>query len=169
MNLIFRKAKKNEISQAFDFFKDAAATMIRKKINHWHYWMEPPADKIKWVEEGFQKNEFYFVENDSSQKVGMFRLMEEDLLYWGKQAEKAKYIHSLVVLNEFAGLQIGTKIIEKIEENLIRDHLFLLRLDCNADNEHLCNYYTDLGFKKVGQVQMPLVVCNLYEKHLTHN
>ena len=166
MNLTFKKAKKTEIDCAFEFFKDAAETMIEKKIDHWQYWVNPPAEKIQWVKDGFKKNEFYFVENEASQRVGMFRLMEEDLLYWGKQAKKARYIHSLVVLNEFSGLKIGCKILQKVENGMLRDNISILRLDCNAANERLCKYYTDWGFVKVGEVQMPLQLCNLYEKEL---
>lgn len=166
MTITFKKAKKTDINRAFDLFRQAAETMIEKKIDHWKYWVDPPVEKINWVKEGFKKNEFYFVENENKQLIGMFRLMEEDLLYWGKQEKKAKYIHSLVVLKEFTGHRIGNKIIEKVESLMLRDNLSILRLDCNADNERLCKYYTDLGFEKVGEVQMPLTKCNLYEKEL---
>ncbi len=166
MYLTFKKAKKTEIDRAYALFKQSAETMIEKNIDHWHYWIDPPEDKQKWVKDGFKNQEFYFVENESSELVGMFRLMKEDLLYWGKQEKKAQYIHSLVVPNEFSGLKIGHKIIEKIENDMLRNNIHLLRLDCNASNEKLCKYYTDLGFEKVGEVQMPLQVCNLYEKEL---
>ena len=166
MSIIFKKAKKTEIDTAFDLFRQAAETMIENEIDHWQYWVNPPEEKINWVKDGFKKNEFYFVENDSKQLVGMFRLMEEDLLYWGKQAKRAKYIHSLVVSNEFKGNRIGNKIIEKVESLMLRDNISILRLDCNANNERLCKYYTDLGFEKVGEVEMPLQKCNLYEKEL---
>lgn len=166
MKLIYKKAKTTEIDTAFTLFSKAAESLAEKKIDQWSYWLNPPADKIKWVKDGFKNNEFYFVRNEQSQLIGMYRLMKADLLYWGKQEKKARYIHSLVVLKEFSGKNIGFKIIEKIEQEMLTDCISLLRLDCNATNERLCQYYIDLGFVKVGEKQMPLSLNNLYEKEL---
>ncbi len=166
MKLTYKKAKTSELNTALDLLRKAAEFLSEKKIDQWEYWTNPPADKLKWIKEGFKNGEFYFVSNDASSLIGMYRLSKEDLMYWGKQEKKARYIHSLVVLPEFSGKNIGFKIIEKIEQEMLTDCISFLRLDCNSTNERLCKYYVDLGFEKVGQKQMPLSLNNLYEKEL---
>jgi ribosomal protein S18 acetylase RimI-like enzyme len=94
----------------------------------------------------------------------MFRLLVEDELYWGKQPVTARYVHSFVVEKQFAGQQIGSKILAQLEHHLIENDIFRFRLDCNASNPALCAYYEKHGFKKVGEKQLPHSLNNLYEK-----
>ncbi len=166
MKLIYKKAKTNEIKIALEIFKKASEMLIDKSIDQWKYWSNPSADNIKWVKDGFKNGEFYFVRSEEFGLIGMYGLMKEDLLYWGKQAKKARYIHSFVVLPEFSGKNIGYKIIEKIEQEMLTDCVSILRVDCNSLNERLCKYCNDLGFEKVGEKQMLLSLNNLYEKEL---
>ena len=166
MKLTYKRASPAEIETAFMMFGKAAENLAEKKVEQWQYWLNPPIEKITWVQDGFKNNEFYFIYTDDSTLVGMYRLMHEDLLYWGKQEIKARYIHSLVVLKEFSGKNIGGTIIKKIEQEMRIEHIPILRLDCDASNDRLCQYYIDLGFKKVGEKQMPLSLNNLYEKTL---
>lgn len=160
-----RQASKDEITTAFDLLKKAAMRLQEKGIQQWSYWLDPPAEKREWVKTGFDNHEFYFIEVDSK-LAGMFRLMETDELYWGKQVEKARYIHSLVIVTEFSGKQIGKKVIDFIMEQMKKQEVFFLRLDCDASNLVLCSYYEKQGFIKVGEKQMPLSLNNLYERKL---
>ena len=167
MLLKFRKAGKDELDTALKLLQAAATTLKEKSIRQWEFWLNPTKEKIEWIEQGFDNHEFYFLEDDNHQLVGMFRLMSEDELYWGKQELKAGYIHSLVVDKKYAGKQIGQKIIAEVEFNLPGKGIFILRLDCNASNTALCQYYENLGFKKVGEKQMPHSLNYLYEKKLS--
>ena len=97
----------------------------------------------------------------------MYRLCKEDLLYWGKQQEPAYYIHSLVTHPKFKGLKIGSYIIKQIEKSALENNISLIRLDCNAANSGLCQYYLDQGFTKVGEKQMKLSLNSLFEKRLS--
>lgn len=166
MKLLFRKAKLSEIDTALLILKQAASFLQSKKVNQWDFWLQPPKDKINWVKEGFKNGEFYFVENESTQLIGMFRLLTKDELYWGEQESDAYYVHSLVVKQEFTGMQYGSKILAKIESELIKKGVLKLRLDCNASNPVLCAYYEEKGFVKVGQKKMPHSLNYLYEKEL---
>ncbi len=166
MKLYFKKAHSNEIEKAFEYLKIAAANLKRKNVDQWSIWLNPNDEKINWVNEGFSKQEFYFVENENLQSVGMFRLLKEDELYWGKQTVDARYIHSLIVLPEFSGQKIGNYIMSQVEKNIKTEGISIFRLDCNAANTWLCNYYKSLGFIEVGQVQMPHSLNTLFEKKI---
>lgn len=141
--------------------------MLQEKgVNQWSIWLKPDADKINWITAGFIAGEFYFVETESGDFAGMFRLMQQDNLYWGKQETAARYIHSLVVAAKYKGQHTGKLILQKIEQQVINEGIDLLRLDCIASNTRLCNYYESLGFIKKGEKQMPHSMNNLYQKKL---
>lgn len=164
--LVFRKATVAELNAAIKLLKQAAVYLEKKGINQWKIWLNPSADKIKWVKEGFEAGEFYFAESGNGELAGMFRLMEQDELYWGKQKANARYVHSLIVTTAFKGNNIGKRIIAVIEKMVLAEGINLLRLDCIASNRRLCAYYESLGFVKQGEKQMPHSLNYLYEKTL---
>ena len=166
MNYTLRKAEKKEITVAFNLLKSAAKTLSNKNIEQWWYWADPPIEKIKWVEDGFNKNEFFFIESLDSILLGMVRLSEEDLLYWGKLNDRSQYIHSLVILEAFSGKNIGSDVIKTIIKQAKENNFNFLRLDCDASNEKLCQYYLKQGFTQVGQKKLALGLYNLYQMNI---
>lgn len=150
---------------AFSFLKGAALALQQKKINQWAYWLDPPPAKKAWIEAGFERGEFYFIEI-SQEIVGMYRLMNEDPEYWGSQPEPARYLHSLVVSDRFSGKNIGRQVVAFLAQQTLQAGITRLRLDCDATNHGLCAYYESLGFEKVGEKQMPLSLNSLYERRL---
>ena len=158
--------KPAELPKVLALFKTAAEKISKQNIDHWQYWKNPPAAKVKWVKEGILNHEFFFIENDNQETIGMVRILDEDLLYWGQKDERAKYIHSLVVVDEFAGKGIGKKIIQEIASKANAEGVQFLRLDCDAKNPKLCQYYEKQGFNKVGEKTLPLSTNNLYEKSI---
>ncbi len=169
MKLKFRKAKIEELPISLSLLKQAAETLQQKEIDQWTFWLNPTDEKVNWIKEGFLNQEFFFVENNYKEIVGMFRLLDQDGLYWGKQSVRANYIHSLVVDKKFAGKNIGNSIISLIETTAINNGVFRIRLDCNASNPALCSYYERLNFIKVGEKQMPHSLNTLYEKELLND
>lgn len=165
MNFEFRQANITDIDEALAMLEEAAKSLQSKKVDQWDFWIKPSAEKINWIKEGFQKRQFYFI-TLYDKTIGMFRLMDEDFLYWGKELEKAKYIHSLVIKEKYSGNKIGEQVIEKLSENAIKENIYILRLDCNSANEKLCKYYEKQGFSKVREKLMPHSLNNLYEKRL---
>lgn len=166
MNITFHRIKNNELETVLQLFKETAEKIYQMGIDHWQYWKNPPKEKIKWVEEGIDNHEFFFIKASNNEHLGMVRILNEDLLYWGEQEHKAKYIHSLVVKEKYNGKGFGIKIINAIEHQAKEDNCKYLRLDADAKNPKLCNYYEKMGFNKVRTVQLPLSTYHLYEKAL---
>ncbi len=166
MNFIFKQIEIKDKNIVLDLFKKTAEKINKMNIDHWQYWKNPPIEKVKWVENGILNNEFFFIDNQNGENLGMVRILNENLLYWGKQNKKAKYIHSLVVKEKYNGKGIGTKIINQIAVIAKKDNCNYLRLDADSKNPKLCRYYEKIGFKKVGTKELPLSVNNLYEKEL---
>ena len=166
MNITFKQVEIKDKSAVLNLFKKTAEKIDKMNIDHWQYWKNPPQEKIKWVEEGIKNNEFFFINDLIGKNIGMVRILNEDLLYWEKQNEKAKYVHSLVVKEEFNGKGLGTKILQEIENNAKKDNCKYLRLDADSKNPKLCKYYEKLHFKKVGIKKLSLSNYNLYEKEI---
>ncbi len=167
-NISFRLANISELSLALSLLKEAAEWLQTKNTQQWSFWINPPVEKVAWIKEGFENEEFYFVYQNEI-LLGMFRLMYFDEQYWGKRPDrfdKAAYVHSLTIKREFAGQALGALFLQKIEDKLRSEGIFKFRLDCMQSNEGLCNYYERQGFIKVGEVQMSWAMQNLYEKKL---
>ncbi|NQX80811.1 MAG: GNAT family N-acetyltransferase [Flavobacteriaceae bacterium] len=166
MNLNLKQMSLDDLDKALSLFKSSAEKIAKKNVDHWQYWKNPPVEKIKWVKEGLSSNEFFFITIEEDEIIGMVRIMDEDKLYWGENDDKAKYIHSLVVLEKYEGNGIGAMVISKIENQARDSNNEYLRLDCDSKNPRLCEYYKELGFTKVGQKTLPISVYNLYQKNL---
>ncbi len=166
MKILFKQIEKEGLTKVLDLFKEAAEKINKKNVDHWQYWTNPPKEKIEWVKAGISNNEFYFINNEEGENIGMVRILDEDILYWGEQPEKAKYIHSLVIREKYNGKGLGASIIHKIEEQAKASGSEFLRLDADTKNTGLCGYYEKIGFQKVGIKKTPLSTNNLYQKSL---
>ena len=168
MKLRFKEAGTEELEEALAFFKAASLALREKNLSQWHYWDQPPEEKISWVRQGFEKREFFFVYDESDQKVGMFRLLDTDTLYWNDRGleNNTRYVHSLVISRNKTGKGIGNCILQKLRDQLKKNGISKFRLDCDASNKRLCKYYEDFGFKKTGEKKTEYAVNNLYEMFL---
>ncbi|MCK5824110.1 MAG: GNAT family N-acetyltransferase [Ichthyobacteriaceae bacterium] len=166
MDLNLVQVNLHESNIVFDLLKSAAERVALKKINHWQYWKNPPIEKINWVKDGIANNEFYFIKTTNNEVVGMVRILDNDLLYWGKNNVKAKYIHSLVIVDKYRGNKLGSKVIDMIENDARKNNCDYLRLDCDSKNPNLIKYYTNQGFIQVGEKTLPISTYNLFQKNL---
>jgi len=166
MEFNFRQIKINDKPKVLELLKETAEKISKMNIDHWQYWKNPHQEKIEWIEQGILNNEFFFIDNQREEFVGMVRILNEDLLYWGAQKEKAKYVHSLVVKEDFNGKGIGLKILETIAIKAKTENCKYVRLDADSKNSKLCSYYENLGFKKVGTKNLTLSTYNLYQKKI---
>lgn len=155
-----------DLNKVLDLFKMSAEKIAKKNIDHWQYWKNPPVEKINWVKEGISNGEFFFLKNTEEEIIGMVRILDKDLQYWGEMNDKARYVHSLVVADKYNGLGIGSSVLQKIESSSKDSGCSYLRLDCDSKNSRLCEYYTNQGFEKVRQITLPISIYNLYQKSI---
>ncbi|KAB1160423.1 GNAT family N-acetyltransferase [Tenacibaculum aiptasiae] len=166
MFIEFCQIEINNKDVVLSLFKEAAIKIAKMNVDHWQYWKNPPLEKIKWVEEGIENKEFYFIKNTDNETIGMVRILEEDLLYWGKQEDKSLYIHSLVVREQFNKKGVGKIILNKVESLAQQKQYKYLRLDAVSTNTKLCKYYEKQGFNKVGTKELKDTVNNLYQREV---
>ena len=163
--MTIRQAEAHELTTALALFKEAALKLQAKGINQWQHWLEPTPQYIEWVQAGFDRKEYFFIEK-SGALAGMFRLMYTDEEYWGQQTDSAAYVHSLVTKSGFEGQNIGATVLQTIEQDLKARGIDFFRLDCKADNEQLCNYYSRQGFQPIRKQVVTHYTVQLFEKKL---
>ena len=164
MDFAFVRADLPDLSKAFSLLEEAAKMLQEKGVDQWQCWLSPNSSDIKWVQEGFEQGEFYFLEHKEWGTVGMVRIQVDDVLYWGKQEEQALYVHSLIIRSSFSGKGIGVQVIDRILGMAAKRKILWLRLDCNSSNPRLCKYYEDQNFKQVGTKHFEDFSCNLYQR-----
>jgi GNAT superfamily N-acetyltransferase len=166
MLLNFSPIPPTDLDEVINMFQAAAKKISRLQIDHWQYWKNPPSDKVQWVKEGLANQEYHYVKNNEGDTVGMLRILDEDLMYWGAQQEKAKYVHSLVVKEAYNGQDLGQQILKQVADLARLDQCRYLRLDADSKNPKLCQYYENMGFKQVGSTTQRISTYNLYQKEV---
>ena len=160
----FRQAKKSELPDILHYLKEAAIWLKSKNIDYWQNWLDPEKMYIDWIQEGVDRGEFHFVENDDK-ILGLFRLQYSDELFWGKRKDRAGYIHSFTTVRAYAGMGLGAAVLRGVEDKLRAEGISILRLDC-GDLEGLCRYYERYGFSKVGVQEVLGFTAVLFEKRI---
>jgi GNAT superfamily N-acetyltransferase len=64
-------------------------------------------------------------------------------------------MHRLAVKDGYHGQGLGSQIIDWAKSQVAAQGRQLLRLDCEAANKELCDYYVDLGFTQIGARHIP--------------
>lgn len=75
--------------------------------------------------------------------------------FWGHPPDDAGYAHRLAVRRSAAGRGYGALLLDWAGHVVLSAGRPWLRLDANKDNRRLCRYYLDLGFRHVGDVDLP--------------
>ncbi len=166
MKIRLKPTVETNLKLVLDFLRQAALRLKKKGVDQWQNWMDPVEEDLAWIKEGFESKEFFLVINEKGEVLGFIRIMSKDLLYWGEQEEEALYIHSLVILEKYAGQRIGKQVIEQVRHQAKELGYSWLRLDCNSANPALCSYYETQGFLQVGIREFEDFSCNLYQKKI---
>lgn len=166
MQLTYRKVMMSEASEVFLMLKEAAEWLRERDIDYWQDWHNPLVQYREWILEGISKGEFRFAIADHNTIIGMFRLQEEDELFWGKRTDSSGYLHSFTTKRKYKGQGIGERILNDIEEMLHKKGVTFIRLDCGAKLEGLCNYYEEYGFTPIKEICLSGESLKLYEKRI---
>ena len=149
MNYIFELAKKEELPEILNLYKERVQWM---DDNGFHQWNE--TDYLNTYQEpyfqGHLEEELLFVLRDrDTNKIAAAAVLLEKDPRWGKDIEgTAYYVHNLVTACETRGA--GTqmlKCLEKLAANRGKDYI---RLDCTEGHEFLNQYYESRGYEVVG-------------------
>jgi GNAT superfamily N-acetyltransferase len=160
---IFEKAIVADIDRVLELVQKRIKWMDEHDISQWNKTNYLECYPRMYFEEMVSDGRFYVLRDIASNNVvGAVTLLDVDPR-WNNDAQ-SYYIHNLVSDTEFSGA--GTYIINYCEKLALKNGKNKIRLDCQASNQKLNEYYEELGYKFVGTVQDGHYIGNKREKEL---
>ena len=161
MNLEVKKAKTSDALLVAKILAEATKYKLDHQDSSW-------GSETFTIEEikHYMKTSTVYVVFLNAEAVATFALQWEDEQIWGPQPPNAGYLHRLAIKDGFHGQELGKNIINWVLGEVAKNDRLFLRLDCNASNTKLCDYYKNLGFVEVTRTKLPskTTFTVLYEK-----
>jgi protein-tyrosine phosphatase len=92
-----------------------------------------------------------FVSRAGGVVVASVVVASDDIPVWGPDADKAGYVHTLVIDRRYAGSGLGRRLLRQAERLVTARGRTRVRLDCVATNGRLRAYYRQAGYQEVGE------------------
>ena len=166
-NYVFIKGLIKDVDEIYLLIKKRIKWMDDNNIKQWNKTNYLSSYPKEYFEEKATSGQLYVMKDKSSDKVvGAVLLLEEDERL-GIDFSNSYYIHNLVSDTEFPG--VGKEIIQSCEKIAIKQGKDRIRLDCQATNSKINNFYSELGYKYIENFQEGTYVGNKREKLLIRN
>ncbi|AFS77829.1 acetyltransferase, GNAT family [Gottschalkia acidurici 9a] len=159
----FKLAREKDIDHILELIKKRIMWMDDYGIEQWN-----KTNYMEWYPKEYfsdcilQNSLYTLSEKEFDKIVGAVVLSDSDKLWEDKIP--AYYIHNLVTDLDAKGA--GSAIIKYCEDIAIEHGKDKLRLDCQSSNNKLNQYYENLGFIYIEEVQDGLYIGNKREKSL---
>ncbi|ARF83219.1 GNAT family N-acetyltransferase [Kitasatospora aureofaciens] len=153
--MIITRAEITDLVRLTQFRVDAARWLAALGSDQWSTTF--PSDQIA---QSIRSGEV-FVVRDSADADDLAATITldgaADPLLWTPQErqDKAQYVHKLTVDRKFAGLDLGTRLLDWAGDRAARHGAQWLRLDAWTSNIRLQQYYTERGFQHVRTIHDP--------------
>ncbi len=159
--LSFRLATEDDADGVMTLLEAAAEWLVSRDIRQWI----PGEMRLDWLRERIAAGEVWVVTLHGV-LAGSFRLIWSDEATWGAQPDEAGYVHGLVVNREFAGQEVGRRMLERAEAMVAATGRAYLRLDCLTPNDALVSYYQRAGFTLVREKRFTRASVSLFQKRV---
>ena len=161
-----RKARPSDLPAILDTLKRCVAWMQGGGIDQWDE-IYPNAEKFTGDVEG--GNLFLF---DAKGVVAAVVVLdtrpdpEYAAMAWKHGAESAGIVHRLMVRPEFQGQGLARRMMEFAEEEARRRGYASIRLDAFTKNPGALGLYENLGYSRVGTIQLRKGIFQCFEKEM---
>lgn len=163
-DLIFQSAALEDFDEILKLLQRISAWLAGKGIEQWKDFSNEKGKAT--LERRFREGEVYKIVKDGA-VFGVFVTQWDDA-FWHhvKKDDLACIIHTMGIDPSVMGKGIGKKILAFVEDIATKAGRKFIRLDCNADNARLCEFYESNGFYKAGSKPWENWNVRLYEKKL---
>ncbi len=148
-----------DIDEAIDIIREAAGWLIEIGRPLWNL---EDLTKEKMLKDSKIDDIYVFKVNNES--AGAMILKWQDTLFWPNiKYGESGYIHKLSIRRKFASTGFSIKMVDQAINECKKRYIPLLRLDCDANRENLCDFYEKLGFIRVDRRMMGIFDVAFYE------
>jgi len=150
INLTIRRTTASDFEAVFAILEEAATWLQTRGIPQWSFFLTDPGKDF--VRNRIITAETYLVFDSANSPIATFTLQWKDEEIWGQRGldGKAGYVHGLAVARRTAGKGLGRILLNEASNLIAKNSRLLMRLDCMANNEPLCNIYRCAGFSDLG-------------------
>ena len=117
----------------------------------------------QWRTGNFERSRPYYADSIQRGEVylalsggllaGTVRMLPADPLTWpDASGDDALYLHTMAISRDFAGQQLGARLIEWAGDRAMAVKRPLVRTDCLAASAFLQRYYLQAGFRECGEI-----------------
>jgi GNAT superfamily N-acetyltransferase len=147
MQIEIQLATLSQLEQVVAIIHQNSKWLKSKGINQWS-----ESFPVARLEAELSKGELFVVLDQSRKIIGTLSLSKVRPEHWPDSKDRpAIYLSRLAILREYAGLNLGVRIIGRAREYSRQQNVDLLRLKCDKTNPFLSKFYLRCGFKCVGE------------------
>lgn len=151
-----RKANLEDIDNIMHMYNSCVRGMIDEGINQWD--STYPNKQI--ILNDIKYSTFFVVEIKKEIVAGINIDKNQDYTYksikWHDTTNSFLVVHRLAVKKEYWNKKIGKKLMLFTEELVINNKLNSIRLDTYSGNQKAMNFYSRLGYKNMGSIQLKI-------------
>ena len=150
MSYIFETAKKEEIPEIFDLYKERVQWMDDNGIRQWNDTDYLNTYTEAYFESHLEKGLLFVLKDSDSGKIKAAAVLLEEDARWGDIAEgSAYYVHNLVTACDVRGA--GKQMLKELEKLAASRGKDYIRLDGTLGHDFLNQYYESRGYEAVGE------------------
>jgi ribosomal protein S18 acetylase RimI-like enzyme len=105
-----------------------------------------------------------YVARLGDEAVATMTILPRDVEVWGEMPDDALYLHGFGVKRSYAGQGIGVALMDWLAALAAGQDRAYVRLDCEAGNRRLRDYYERAGFRYRGDVTIRSYTGSRYER-----
>jgi len=151
-----RKANLEDIDNIMHMYNSCVRGMIDEGINQWD--STYPNKQI--ILNDIKYSTFFVVEINKEIVAGINIDKNQDYTYksikWCDTSNSFLVVHRLAVKKEYWNKKIGKKLMLFTEELVINNKLNSIRLDTYSGNPKAMKFYSRLGYKNMGSIQLKI-------------
>jgi GNAT superfamily N-acetyltransferase len=150
MQINIQVAEARHLEEIVSIIRQTSKWLKAKGINQWN-----ENFPITRLEAEVSNGELFVVLDKSKKVIGTLSLSNSEGELWPNDGLSAIYLNRLAISREYAGLNLGVRIIDWVKEYSKRKGLNRLRLNCDKTNPFLPHFYHGCGFHCIGESFYP--------------
>jgi len=152
--MMIRKANKVDLENIMKMYKSCVKGMIKNGIDQW----DDTYPNTKIISQDLEAMTYYVAEIEGEIIGGINIDQNQDETYlaidWKDKSNSSLVVHRLGVKEENWGEEIGKRLMNFVEDLVVKEKLKSIRLDTYSGNPKAIKFYKQLGYASLGYIYL---------------